>query len=512
MVKLLALLLSTTVSATAFAAPAKKAAPKATPAVIPTAAPVVSNRKVITLTQKQVAELVLQQGLKTKEVNLKYQTYRLAPVQTLSLYDWQLYASTGFEKDKTVGLLATGTVETQSEYERYRTTLGFRKPFTTGTLLGLELSRISQQVDLDASITNPPPTEQTLDTALLTLEQSLLGNFFGRSDRAVVEAADLNYQANEILRANELEDVVLEVIRQFWATYVSEENFKETVAARDRYKTLVDAVRRKTNLGYSTPGDLPQIQAEFEGREQSVKMASTDYLKDVDTLITLLSLEPGTEIKFNVPSEIPPVPKLAPKDPDKLRLVRSQKLKTQAAAATLRSSESLSYPTLNFVGQLKSTGRDENAEGSYSELTAGNRPYYYMGLRFAYNFGSDVQNELIINSKLNKDLEETRLSRQLLEVNDLESQAERKAQAAYAVALSAEKQKGFRDKAARELQKTYNQGRTDISILITALNNFFNSEVVYQQALGSYHTALNEWAALRDELISDDRAVDVEVK
>lgn len=506
--QLLALLLSTS----AFAAPAKKAAPAPTPTATPSAAPVVANRKVVTLSQKQVAELVLQQGLKTKEVNLKYQTYRLAPVQALSRYDWQLNATTGFEKDKTIGLLTSGTTETESEYERYRTTIGISKPFTTGTTLGLELSRLSQQVDLDPSITNPPPTEQTLDSALLTLEQSLLGNFFGRADRAAVNAADLTYQANEILRANELEDVVLEVIRQFWATYVSEENFKETVAARDRYKTLVDAVRRKTNLGYSTPGDLPQIQAEFEGREQNVKTASTEYLKNVDTLITLLSLDPGTEIKFNVPVEIPAVPKLAPKDPEQLRMVRSQKLKAQAAAETLRASESLSYPSLSLVGQLKSTGRDENSEGSYSELTAGNRPMYYVGLKFNYYFGSDIQNEVVINSKLNKDLEETRLGRQLLETNDQEAQAERKAQAAYAVAVSAEKQKGFRDRAARELQKTYNQGRTDISILITALNNFFNSEVVYQTAIGNYHTALNEWAALRDELISDDRAIDVEVK
>jgi outer membrane protein TolC len=509
MVKLLALLLSTTLSTTAIAAPAKKTP---APVVTPSAAPVVSNRKVITLSQKQAAELVLQQGLRTKEVNLKYQTYQLAPVETLSIYDWQLSAASGFEKDKTIGLLNTGTTETQSEYERYRTTLGMAKFFTTGTYLNLDLSRLSQQVDLDAGITNPPPTEQTLDIATLTLEQSLLANFMGRADRSLVASSELNYQASEILRANELEDVVLEVIRQFWATYVSEENFKETVAARDRYKTLVDAVRRKTSLGYSVPGDLPQIQAEFEGREQNVKVASTNYLKDVDTLITLLSLEPGTEIKFNVPSEIPAVPKLAPKDPEKLRLVRSQKLYADAADARLRYYQSSSYPTLNFVGKLASTGRDEDSEGSYSELTAGNRPFYYMGLRFAYNFGSDVQNERVINAKLNKDLVNTQLSRQLLEVNDLEAQAERKAQAAYAVAVSAEKQKGFRDKAARELQKTYNQGRTDISILITALNNFFNSEVVYQTALGSYHTALNEWAAIRDELISDDRAIDVEVK
>ncbi|MNL71977.1 hypothetical protein D3C87_1972140 [compost metagenome] len=78
--------------------------------------------------------------------------------------------------------------------------------------------------------------------------------------------------------------------------------------------------------------------------------------------------------------------------------------------------------------------------------------------------------------------------------------------------MSSERQRGFRDRAAKELTKTYNQGRTDISILITALNNFFNSEVVYQSAIGKYHIALNEWAAVRDELIADERAVDVQVK
>nr|BFD62141.1 hypothetical protein BdHM001_08220 [Bdellovibrio sp. HM001]BFD67946.1 hypothetical protein HAGR004_29680 [Bdellovibrio sp. HAGR004] len=459
--------------------------------------------KEMTLNQRTVAELVLKQGLQTKEVNLKYQQFRLAPAEALSKYDWTLKAESGFEYDKSASLLTSSDIK-EDKFERYKTTVSLNKPFTTGTTLGLELSRLSQKADYDGSPTNPPPSEQTLDSAGLLLEQALLGNFFGVADRGNVNAAELTYEAQTITRANDLEDVVLNAIRQFWNTYVAQENFKESVASRDRTKKLVDAVKRKTSLGYSNPGDLPQIQAEFETREQRVKTSSTEYLNNLENLITLLSLEPGTEIKFQIPEGIPPVPKLPTKKVEDLRSVRSQKLKVEAAAESLSAAESESYPTLNFVGKVYTTGVDENSEGSYSDVVSGSRPKYYMGLRFEYKFGSDVQNEKIINRKLTKDLEATRLSRQLLEAEDTELQAQRKVQSTYAVVQSALKQKGYREKASQELNRSYNQGRTDISILITAMNNYFDSEVQYIRALGDYAIALNEWAASRDELIPDD--------
>ncbi|WII71298.1 TolC family protein [Bdellovibrio sp. 22V] len=467
--------------------------------------------KEITLNQRTVAELVLKQGPRTKEVNLRYQQFRLDPVLVLANYDWNLTAETGFEYDKSASILTSSSQNT-AKYERYRTTVLLEKPFTTGTTLGLELSRLSQKVELDGFSSNPPPSQQTLDSAGILLEQALLGNFFGVADRGTVNAAELTYQANNIARANELEDVVLEAIRQFWNTYVAQENFKEAVNSRDRYKKLVDAVKRKTSLGYSNPGDLPQVQAEFETREQKVKTASAEYLASVEDLVTFLALEPGTEIRFDVPKEIPPVPKLTPKKVEELRVIRAQKLKVEAAKESLDAAESLSYPTLNFVGRMYTSGVDEDSESSYSELASGTRPKYYAGLRFQYNFGSDVQNETVINKKLTKDLEETRLQLGLNQANDVENQSQRNVQSTYAVAVSAEKQKSFREKAAQELTRSYNQGRTDISILITALNNFFDSEVQFSRAIGNYAIALNEWAAARDELIPDDASVDYEKK
>ncbi|HWU41862.1 MAG TPA: TolC family protein, partial [Bdellovibrio sp.] len=186
-----------------------------------------------------------------------------------------------------------------------------------------------------------------------------------------------------------------------------------------------------------------------------------------------------------------------------LRAIRSQKLKVAAAKESLDASKSKSYPLLNLVGKATTTGWGENSKDSYSDLTSGDHPQYYIGLRFLYHFGSDVQNEDIINKKITRDLEESRLSLQTLQAVDSQTQAERRVQETYALALSTQKQKTFREQAAQELNRSYAQGRTDISILITAMNNFVASEVAFIQAVGNYHIALNEWASARDELIPD---------
>ncbi len=51
------------------------------------------------------------------------------------------------------------------------------------------------------------------------------------------------------------------------------------------------------------------------------------------------------------------------------------------------------------------------------------------------------------------------------------------------------------------MQRSFNNGRVDINLLIEAMNKFFSSQVQYTRAVGDYFIALNEWAALNDELI-----------
>lgn len=454
----------------------------------------------VKLSQKDVAEMVLKQGTKTKEVNLKYQQLRLAPAEVLTQYDWKLSLDSGFEYDKTATFNSTDT-----KYERFRTLLGLNKSFTSGTMVGFEFSRVSQKSDLGSfSFSNAPPSA-TLDKFGITLEQSLLGNFFGIADRALVRAAELNYESSFLLRADELQDAVLEGLRLFWNAYVAQENFKESMASRDRYKKLVDTVRRKAGYGYTSPGELSQVQAEFEVREQNVKKSSNDYLMYLDNLLVFLDLPEGTEIDFSVPTKLPPLPELPNIQIESLRELRSQELKVKAAEEAYAHSKAKSYPDLKFVGSIYSSGMDETSEGALSNSLSGSNPAYYAGIRLSYNFGSDYQTENMVNKRASLELEQAKLRRQKMEISDREAQAQRKVQSSFSIADSAARQKEFREKAASELQKSYTQGRTDIKALIDALNSYFTAEIQLTRALGDYQIALNEWAAIRDELIPDTK-------
>lgn len=451
----------------------------------------------VSLSQKDVAEMVLKTSAQAREVALRYEQTRLAAVLPLAAYEWKLTAATGYQEDKTENLARVGNYKIDS----YTTTIGLSKSLLTGTNLTLSAQRISQKTD--EAPTAPTYPDLTYDNVGVTLEQAIWGNFLGVGDRANMRAAELTYEAGIVGRANDLEDVVLNGLRQFWNTYVAQENFREALAARERYEKLVASVKKKNSFGYTTPGELSQVQAEYEGRIQAVKTASLDYLLNLDQLLNLLELPTGTEISFVVPREIPAVPKLPEKGYEALRTVRAQKLKVQSAQEALTYAQSKDRPLLSLVGQLNSSGVDESAESAYAELNAGAHPMYYAGLKFSYSFGDGVTKEDVSNKRAALALEELRLKKTFDNERDKAQEAERKVSATFIIAESAVKQKDLRNKAVQELTRSYNQGRTDISVLIDAINRLLTTEVQSVRALGDYQIALNEWAAARDELIPD---------
>jgi outer membrane protein TolC len=445
----------------------------------------------VSLTQKNAAEMVLKQGLKAKEVNYTYQVMALAPFEALKPYDWVLSLESGTSQDDNQSFSVI-----DSQVHRRETVFAASKSFLTGTKMTFGYSRTSQMV-LQPPATNPA----TLDVASFTLEQALWGNFLGLADRAAVNAAEIQYNANMILRVNELEDLVLQTLKQFWDTYVAQESFQEALSAKDRYEKLVATVRRKSSTGYSSPGELSRVQAEFETRVQTVKQTSIDYLSNLENLVTLLGLSAATEINFVVPTSLPAVPQLKNIPIEDRRTIRSQKMKVEAAHEAMRAADSLTHPSFNLVGRWGATGLDTDAGEAFSQVSSQANPLFYVGVKFQYSFGSDVQAQTAFNRRMTYELEQTKLKRQLLEESDKELQAERKVAATYAIAQSTRSQKDFREKAVQELTRSYNQGRTDISILIDAMNNYYTSEVDYARAIGDYQIALNEWAAVRDELI-----------
>ena len=455
----------------------------------------------VTLTQKKVAELVLK-SYQAESVNYTSELAREQSAATLASYDFKLTAETGFEENRLESLTGSSLLKNES----YLTTIALKKPFLTGTLVGLEYARTSIRPEFELSATNSYPS-QTQDLFGLTLEQDLLANFFGRADRAKVRAAERTLESIQVVRADQLQNLVLSAIGTFWDAYVAQENFQESLNSRDRYSKLAGTVKRKSGYGYTAPGELARVQAELESREQSVKLQSAAYLAKLDTLRTLLKLPEGTEIKFEVKDRIPPLPQLPKAEISKLRSYRSEELKTKAAKDQSIEAHSNSLPDLSLVGKVYSGGVDRKPDGAWSEMVTGSRPKYYVGVKLEYSFGSGYKDEISLIRRLKAELAESRMAHALRETKDRELDLQRNVQASYGIALSAKTKKDLLEKAAQELTRSYNQGRTDISNLIESLNLYFASEVALSRAVGDYQIALNKWAAFRDELIPDAKEV-----
>ncbi len=454
----------------------------------------------LTLSQKDVAELVLKQGRKTQETNLQSQALRLAVAKALSAYQWNLTMSSGYLFDKA----STFSTSPYDKQETLVSNLLLSKNFTTGTLASVEYKRTSFKGELNGTgASQGSRSLQTQDLLGLNIEQNIWANAFGTADRKDVESAELTYKSKSILRTNDLENVVLETIRLFWKTYVSERNFNEAIASRDRSKKLVEAVKKKSGFGYANPGELSQAQADYEGRVQEVKNNSTSYLENLDALNTMLGLPQNCEIKFAISETVPPVPQLPEKSVEDLRQIKSKKLALGAAQSAYESSQSTDDLVVKLVGKAYTYGVDQDADGSYSNMVSGSHPQYYAGIKVEAAFGANLAIETRMNKRYLRDLEQVQLSRMTQENADSLIQAQRKVQSTYAAVLSSTEQKKFREKALKELNRSFGQGRTDISIYIEAMNKFSTSEIQYSQAIGNYQTALNEWAAARDELIPE---------
>jgi outer membrane protein TolC len=454
----------------------------------------------LTLTPKEVAELILKQSYRAEEINIKSQTARLDYATAKRNYDFTLSADSGFTTSKFESASNTGLIKD----EFYTTNVTLSKPFSTGTKADLTLTRTSDRPTFSAGATTVY-ADSTKDVIGLSLKQNLLKNFFGNSDRASLRSAEAEFQASQIDRITNLQDLVLEGVRNFWSTYVAQETFQEAINSRDRYQKLVASVKKKSGYGYTSPGELSQVQAELELKERTVKNESVNYLTSLDSLLTLLKLPKGSDIKFSVPTEIPAPPKALAVDIESLRPLKAKKLNLDSWNEKTKVAKSDTFPDVSLVGKVYQQGLDENPNESYNEMTAGTHPQYYIGVAIEHKFGSGYNDENLLNKKLQRDLSQSLLDRARLELSDLESYHVRKIQATYAISLSAKAERSLREKASQELNKSYTQGRTSITDLINSLNKYFESEVQYTRAIGDYQIALNEWAAFKDELIPDQK-------
>lgn len=454
------------------------------------------SARALELSPQQVSDLTLQKSLEAQQIIKSSELQRLSLYQTRSLYDFSLSADTGYETDRS--RVISGT---EYDDKRIKTNFSLKKNFSTGTAFTLEYNKIAQESEVPSF-----PDKANWDQIGLTLEQGLFKNPFGFSDRLTLSAAEKNYESQKILKDDQLESLVLTNMRLFWQVYVAGKNLENSTQSKTRYDKLVAAVKHKKSVGFTNAGEFAQVQAEWVTRDQLVKQQSLDYLHLKNQLLLALNLTPNQDIQFNIPKGIPPASAVKALDLNQLRRVKSSQYKIESLDEQLQVSRNSSRPEISLVGKLYQTGLDEEASTATREAMDGSHPKYYLGVKLTHNFGSSVRDEEIYNKNLSKSLEEISLQKEKNDLLENERSLVSKSQVLYNKVQSITEQKKYREQALQEINRSYSQGRVDISNLIDAMNRLSSSEVDLSQAIGDYFITLNELAALRDELVQGSQS------
>lgn len=457
------------------------------------------NLPMLKLSPQTVVDLALSKGNRARAAELQAQRGYLPLAQALGAYDFQLSLATGWEYSEAESLTGLSNPSDRT----FTVTSLLSKKFSTGTTVSLGYQDTRQNSTLNTVTSTTRPPTANLNEVELGVRQALLSNSFGYADRLAVEVGESTIVAALETREEQLEEILLSSMVLYWNAYIAEQQLKENMAARDKYEQLVRNVRRRAGFNLSTPGELPRIEAEYEIAEQRVKASTADYMNAIDALLTAIKADaPEGGVTLEIPSELPPMPRLTSKTVEDLRVVRVARINQENSQKSLEAVKSRSRPRLDFVARAAATGVDEESGRAIAEMAATTHPTYFIGLEFQTALDSTALRGTLANAEVEARLAEVNLRIQRDDVTDQLEQLERRVASQHSVAQLANETVTLRERVVREFENNYRLGRQPLVELIRAYNELFSSQLERARAVGQYHIGLNQLAAARDELVT----------
>lgn len=456
----------------------------------------------ISLSPQDVVDRVLVQSPDARVAELDAQNAFAQYSQYLGAFDFQLNASLTIRRDETQSFPPSNFDSTEKKTTYY--TLGVQKTFSTGTSAKLAYEETALKNRLSTAGIGAGQIPQAYNNHLtLSFSQSLVRNAFGYATRLNNEIQKSFVENAKIARDENLEAVLLNSMSLYWNAFAAQETLRYALQAREKYQNLVKSTRSKQRYNLNDPGQLPRLEAELEQADQAVKTASYKYLTSTESLLIILKYDSKDEINFVIEDKIPPLPKLDAKTLESLRTMRFSKTRLERARQDQSRVRNLNLPELNLVGAVHSVGIDEKRSDSFSEMTAGTRPIYYVGLEFNYALDSELRRGNLAIANVNRELAEAQFEQDTEKTQIALSAYEKNATLGYQIAKSSVALVEHRSRVVKEMESAFRQGRQTLVELIRAYNELSTAQQAHASALGNYHIALNQWASVRDELVKN---------
>lgn len=436
----------------------------------------------------------LQSAPEIQALKKQYEVSDLSRREANAQLDWNLTVDVGKDRDRQVSLTNRNFDLEQSDL--ISSTL--KKSFQTGTDVSLDLR--SEKLKSTATFL-AAPRDGSFHSYLFTLEQNFWRDAFGKSLRASLRAADTQSESYKMQGAEDLEQALIKGAELYWTAAIANRRKIESEAALKRYEGLVKNIENKARVRYAAPGELSQVRAEFFSRQKSAKLNHLEFEQAYLNLKIFLPVM--SEEKWNLPQDVPNYSsqmKMPTTQLENSRAYKIAELKREQKRFETESLVSANQPKIALVGQVGATGVNSTFAESQQQMIEGTRPFWYVGVRFSHSFGSDVHTARIHQSKAQLFAQEIRTKSALESLRQSQVLLEKNVQILESNLKVQQQLLEARRAAVQELTRTFNQGRTDISILIDAINRAEDSEVEQVRVRADLELAFMQWQSLTDQL------------
>ena len=332
------------------------------------------------------------------------------------------------------------------------------------------------------------------------LEQGLLRNAFGREDRLKIKVAKSQYKAVLLSRKEDVKKLILTATQNFWNSYTAYTSWKQAQQQARYYKKLVRLTRKKKNLGHIVPGEIPQIQSQYE---RALNFQKTSHTHWKNTSLVLQSFLQTNSSQFYFKNSKPiSMPKFKKFSIDSLNVVQMAKNNKESLESKIKLQKYYFIPYLKLKAQIDYSGQDRRGrEQAFEQLKAGDNKFYSVGLDFVYPIPASTSGIKMLRSVRYKEKE--------YELNFLQTKDRIKnqikilwntVQNARSAMKTAESIARLQNKALVEVQKSYEQGRISINDLISAQDRKLQMELEKVKSQKEYDLAAIRYLSVTDEL------------
>ena len=456
------------------------------------------NKISIYLSPKQVAQKVLNHSLRYQKVQAEEQASPKQQVEVMAFLDWQFFAQTHFNSQTQTPLQF---FETSLE-DKNQTITGIEKQFLTGTRFKGQyfFTHLEKDFTPEFKKISSAPSSTFKQGIKLEIEQDLWRNIFGYEDKIKIQIATAKTKALKIKLLEAKEDLILQALNQFWIAYISQVDLKLTKTKAQDYKTLFYLTKKKQALGYIKPGELTQIQAEWERAKQQMRWQKTDYENKTAKLLELINHQ-GL-VKLTPPIEIPPPSTHKTPWPQNPRAVMLRQQQLFIQEQELARQKSTTWPSLKLFGSYSISGYDTDLSSSFEGLKERRNQNHSVGVKFLYPFSSSS----VRKKRIHFHEQALEASRHSLAISQkefmlLQEQSQKNIITLYQNFKSTKKILKLRTQSYKAIRKAFLQGRLSVFDLIKARELSLLAEQEKNITKAKYYQALDYKKAEQDQLI-----------